>query len=135
MIIADKIYIIHSTSEVFGKIVQHAAIAFEHDDKMYCIHRTFEGIELLPLDTFLKTRQLLHSEELPLKYKADTNSILIANRIDQFELINNNCENFVNDFINTYTDYKTPRVSKQVVFWGMIAIIALIIAYINYKKK
>ncbi|MBQ7210762.1 MAG: hypothetical protein IJS05_07710 [Paludibacteraceae bacterium] len=93
---------------------------------------TFDGVEVITLETLLKTRKLLRTKKYKLKQDVQIEDILYNYQGDRFELINNNCETFCNDFINTYTTKKTLRLSEQVIIYTILtAIILTIIIKLN----
>lgn len=131
MIAHDKIYKITTTSEN-STLITHSAIAFDYNNTKYVIHMTFDGVEVITLETLLKTRKLLRTKEYKLKQDVQIEDILYNYQGDRFELINNNCETFCNDFINTYTTKKTLRLSEQVIIYTILtAIILTIIIKLN----
>ena len=87
---------------------------------------TFGGPEVITLDTFKKNRKILSYRRYRLTQDVSIDDIMYNQKDDKFEVINNNCETFVNDFINTYTTRHCLRLSEQVIFWAVIAIIVTI---------
>lgn len=134
MIISDRVYKILSTSDVFGYFILHAAILFENDGREYVLHLTFDGVEVIPIEVFESKRRILWMEEYQLKRDVNTDDIIRMMYNDRFEAINNNCENFVNDFINTYTTCHCIRFSQQVALWLSIATVIIALIY-KYKKQ
>lgn len=138
MITKGHIYKIVSTSETFGRLILHAGIMFSQDDQYYVIHKTFDGIEITPLTQYLANRTEINCQEYQLKQDIDISQIYYAYKDDKFNFINNNCENFVNDFINNYTTSSVSRTSQQVKAWScmllMITIACAIIISRNAYK-
>lgn len=129
MIASNYIYHITTTSQELGHFIKHQAIAFDNDNQTYVLHMTFEGIELTTLEALLKTRKLLSKHKYELKQDVNIDDILLNYKGDKFDLINNNCETFTADFINTYTKHHCPRISKTVVRVAIMIAIAVIIIY------
>lgn len=122
----DYIYKVTATSENFGPIMLHRGIVFNDGGTDYVLHMTFGGPEVITLDTFKKNRQILSYRRYRLTQDVSIDDIMYNQKDDKFEVINNNCETFVNDFINTYTTRHCLRLSEQVIFWAVIAIVVTI---------
>ena len=131
MIAKDHIWHVTATTEEFGYLIRHEGILFEQDGQQFILHRTFGGAEIIPLSSFTAKRKIILKKEYKLKHDVDLDEILLNEQQDEFELINNNCENFCNDFINAYTYAHRCRFSKQVLFWIILATIILIATYKN----
>ena len=52
----NYIYKVTATSENFGPIMLHRGIVFNDHGTDYVLHMTFDGPEVLPLDTFKSKR-------------------------------------------------------------------------------
>ena len=128
----NYIYKVTATSEELGPFVLHRGIVFNDHGTDYVLHMTFDGPEVITLETFKSKRTVLNYRRYRLTQDVCIDDILYNLNDDKFEVINNNCEHFVNDFINTYTTKHYPRISEQILFWGIFAAV-LIIAY--YKRK
>ena len=128
----DYIYKVTATSENFGPFMLHRGIVFNDHGTDYVLHMTFGGPEVITLDTFKAKRTILNYRRYRLAQDVCIDDILYNLNDDKFEAINNNCEHFVNDFINTYTTRRHLRISEQVIFW---AVIVTVIAIIIYKRK
>ena len=128
----DQIYKVTATSENFGPFMLHRGIVFNDHGTDYVLHMTFDGPEVITLETFKSKRTILNYRQYRLTQDVCIDDIMYNMEGDKFEAINNNCEHFVNDFINTYTYAHRPRYSEQVLFW---AIVIAVIAYIIYKRK
>lgn len=127
----NYIYKVTATSENFGPIMLHRGIVFNDHGTDYVLHMTFDGPEVLPLDTFKSKRTILGYKRYRLTQDVSIDDIMYNQKDDKFEVLNNNCEHFVNDFINTYTTHHCLRISEQVLFWAVIAIAITII----WKRK
>lgn len=135
MIAKDYIYKILSTSETFGRIILHTGIIFAANDQYYVIHKTFDGVEIITLSQYLENRTEINCTKYKLKQDIDITHIYQTCKDDKFNFINNNCENFVNNFINTYTTSSVKRTSQQVEIWCCIIMTIIIIGIISICKK
>ena len=126
MIAHGQIALITSTSRYFKYIIRHKGIVFWHDDELYVVHCTVKGVEIITLNEFLATRKLLKIKRYKLKHDVDISELVRTKQYNRYKLINNNCENFCNDFINEFSTQRRSTYSEQVMFWLIAGVFFLV---------
>lgn len=118
MIAKGTITLLTCTSEDLGIFILHRGILLNNGE--YVLHRAFKGVQLTHVNRFLRKRKILATKTYNLKKPVDIDKILARYKNDKFDLITNNCENFVNDFINTYTTSNRFHASQSVAVYAII---------------
>ena len=90
----NYIYKVTATSENFGPIMLHRGIVFNDHGTDYVLHMTFDGPEVLPLNTFKSKRTILGYKRYRLTQDVSIDDIMYNQKDDKFEVLNNNCEHF-----------------------------------------
>lgn len=121
---SGNIAVVVTNSEKWGYIVQHRAVIFRNRGKLYATHMTLSGPEILPLERFESTRSYIASTKYKLKGTVDIEAF---NRQwnPEFNLLNNNCETYVNTFIDQYTTQSHCHGSQQIIFWSAVCLILI----------
>lgn len=125
MIAQGQIALITSTSRHFKYIIRHKGIVFIENGTFYVVHRLVKGIEIVPLEKFLETRTILNIKRYKLKHDVNITELVRTKQYNRYKLINNNCENFCNDFINEHSTKKRAIYSEQIAFWISTGVLAL----------
>ena len=133
MVVSGKIYRITSTSDCYFFIL-HSAIVFEYRDIRYVLHMTFDGIEVVPYETFMRKRRLIYAKEYTLRHNVNIDDVLKEKANDRFNLIYNNCENFTNDFVSRHTFSHGFIISQQIAFWCITLVVLILIALHKTKR-
>lgn len=117
----DSVYEIITIAEC--KIMLHRGIVLPDNT---VLHFSEKGAVVDTMDTFLKRRIKLamHRYTISDDMYIDVEQIrkLRNETKGKFRLLTNNCEHFVNWFLNEYTDAKRKQISQQVcALYGIIA--------------
>ncbi len=127
-------YVITATSLRY-KIIRHKAIMYYDGHQDMVIHKNEQGVFLTPLTSFLKQgRQIIKKEEHQCENLKQITDYYINHSEDSFNLITNNCEHFVNNFLKEIGEtviIKSPQ--RDFIFLSCFGIGGLL-AYYTAKK-
>lgn len=93
-------YVLTATSLRF-KLIRHKAIMYNDGRQDMVLHMNEDGVFLLPLASFLaQGRQILKQEEHQCENIQQITDYYVRHADDKFSYLTNNCEQFVNRFLN-----------------------------------
>ena len=111
----------------FIPFVFHKAIRFQSTDgQTLIIHLTTSGPELVNYDNFLTQRTVYKEKDIPVIHPFDPYDIM-QNEKNQFDWMNNNCEDFTSRIEKQVTGKECLLHSPQRTFWICFLAIILIL--------
>ncbi len=127
-------YVITATSLRY-KLIRHKAIMYNDGHQDMVLHKSEQGVFLIPLPSFLaQGRQILKQEEHQCESMKQITDYYVAHVNDSFNLFTNNCEQFVNNFLSEVGEtviIKSPQ--RDFIFLSCFGIGGLL-AYYTAKK-
>ena len=83
------------------KLIRHKAIVYNDGRQDMVLHHSEQGVFLVPLASFLaQGRKILKKEEHQCESIQQITNYYVRHANDNFNLITNNCEQFVNNFLS-----------------------------------
>jgi len=127
-------YVLTATSLSY-KIIRHKAIMYNDGQQDLVLHHNESGVHLEPLASFMEGgRSILRKEKHVCRGISQITDYYVKHEYDEFNILFNNCEQFVNNFLNEIGEnvfIKSPQ--RDAIILAVLAVLGGLVFFI--KKK